>query len=276
MSKFKIFYNYINLFLKFFNIKINKIKNSNQQFFESLLYVKNNLSAHQNDKLYFSFFNYILDNIHLSFSQRFQDLFVHWMLQKKNGIFIEFGACDGVNISNTYYLEKYMGWSGILLEPAKSWHNSIKINRPNSIIDFRCVSNETGNEVTFYENTNLAFSSLNKNSIANDSYKVKTVSLNDIFFEYKEKLLKKSNSIDSIDFISIDTEGNEYEILKNFDFNKYAPKIIIVEHNFDLNKSKLLKKLIKAHNYVNLFPELSAYDYFFVLRDVLLKRINEE
>lgn len=276
MSKLKIFYNYINLFLKFFNIKINKIKNSNQQFFESLLYVKNNLSAHQNDKLYFSFFNYILDNIHLSFSQRFQDLFVDWMLQKKNGIFIEFGACDGVNISNTYYLEKYMGWSGILLEPAKSWHNSIKINRPNSIIDFRCVSNETGNEVTFYENTNLAFSSLNKNSIANDSYKVKTVSLNDIFFEYKEKLLKKSNSIDSIDFISIDTEGNEYEILKNFDFNKYAPKIIIVEHNFDLNKSKLLKKLIKAHNYVNLFPELSAYDYFFVLRDVLLKRINEE
>jgi FkbM family methyltransferase len=276
MSKLKLFYSYINIFLKYFNIAIKRIKNSNQQIFESLLNAKNNLSVNQNDKLYFSFFKYILINIHLSSSQRFQDLFVDWMLQKKNGIFIEFGACDGINISNTYYLEKYMGWSGILLEPAKSWHNNIKINRPNCIIDFRCVSDESGNEVPFYENTDPALSSLNNNFFSNNSYKVKTVSLNDVFFEHEEKLLKKSNEIESIDFISIDTEGTEYQILNKFNFNKYSPKIIIVEHNFDPIKSKLLKELIESNNYVNLFPELSAYDYFFVLKDVLLKKINEE
>jgi FkbM family methyltransferase len=276
MNKLKLFYSYINIFLKYFNIAIKRIKNSNQQIFESLLNAKNNLSVNQNGKLYYSFFKYILINIHLSSSQRFQDLFVDWMLQKKNGIFIEFGACDGINISNTYYLEKYMGWSGILLEPAKTWHNNIKINRPNCIIDFRCVSDESGNEVFFYENIDPALSSLNNNFFSNNSYKVKTVSLNDVFFEYVEKLLKKSNEIESIDFISIDTEGTEYQILKEFNFNKYSPKIIIVEHNFDPIKSKLLKELIEAHNYVNLFPELSAYDYFFVLKDVLLKRTNEE
>jgi FkbM family methyltransferase len=276
MSKLKLFYNYINFFLKYFNIALIRIKNSNQQIFESLLHAKNNLSVNQNNKLYFSFFKYILNYIHLSSSQRFQDLFVDWMLQKKNGIFIEFGACDGINISNTYYLEKYMGWSGILLEPAKFWHNKIKFNRPNCIIDFRCVSDESGNEVSFYENMDPALSSLNNNFFSNTSYKVKTVSLNDIFFEYEEKLLKKSNDIESIDFISIDAEGTEYQILKKFNFNKYSPKIIIVEHNFDPIKSKLLKEFIEAHNYVNLFPELSAYDYFFVLKDVLLKRTNEE
>jgi len=276
MSKLKLFYSYINIFLKYFNIEIKRIKNPNQQIFESLLNAKNNLSVNQNDKLYFSFFKYILINIRLSSSQRFQDLFVDWMLQKKNGIFIEFGACDGINISNTYYLEKYMGWSGILLEPAKSWHNNIKINRPNCIIDFRCVSDESGNEVSFYENADPALSSLNNNFFSNNSYKVKTVSLNDVFFEHEEMLLKKFNKIESIDFISIDTEGTEYQILKKFNFNKYSPKIIIVEHNFDPIKSKLLKRLIEAHDYVNLFPELSAYDYFFVLKDVLLKRINEE
>jgi len=274
MSKLKIFYNYINLFLKFFNIKINRIKNSNQQFFESLLYVKNNLSANQNDKLYFSFFKYITNTIHLSSSQRFQDLFVDWMLKKKNGIFIEFGACDGVYFSNTYYLEKYKGWSGILLEPAKSWHNNIKINRPNCVIDFRCVSDETGNEVTFYENADPALSSLNNNFFFDNSYKVKTISLNDVFSEYEQKLLKKSNEIDSIDFISIDTEGTEYEILKKFNFKKYSPKIIIVEHNFDPIKSKLLKELMESHCYIKLFEDLSAYDYFFVLKNVLLKKIN--
>lgn len=49
-----------------------------------------------------------------------------------------------------------------------------------------------------------------------------------------------------------------------------------MEHNFDPIKSKLLKELIEAHNYVNLFPEISAYDYFFVLKDVLFRRTNEE
>jgi FkbM family methyltransferase len=198
------------------------------------------------------------------------------MLKKRNGIFIEFGACDGINISNTYYLEKYMDWTGILLEPAKSWHNEIKINRPNCIIDFRCVSNKSGDQVDFYENKEPTLSSQNNNFSSKNSYKVKTISLNDVVVEYAEKLLKKSNEVNSIDFISIDTEGSEYEILKNFDFNKYAPKIIIVEHNFDPIKSKQLKELMESHNYQNVFPDLTAYDYFFVLKDVLLKRFNEE
>jgi len=238
MSKLKLFYSYINIFLKYFNITIKRIKNSNQQIFESLLYLKNNLSVNQNDKLYSSFFKYILINIHLSSSQRFQDLFVDWMLQKRNGIFIEFGACDGINISNTYYLEKYMGWSGILLEPAKSWHNNIKINRPNCIIDFRCVSDESGKEVPFYENTDPALSSLNNNFFSNKSYKVKTVSLNDVFIEYEEKLLKKSNEIDSIDFISIDTEGNEFDIVASINFDLLDIKSLVIENNYKDNRVK--------------------------------------
>ena len=275
MNKLKLFYSYINIFLKYFHITIKRIKNSNEQIFESFLFIKNNLSTILNNKLYFSFFNYILANIHLSSSQRFQDLFVDWMLKKKNGIFIEFGACDGVKISNTYYLEKYMGWSGILLEPAKSWHNDLKINRPCCIVDYRCVSNQSGDEVYFHENSDPALSSMNNNFFSNNSYKVKTISLNDVFSEYEEKLLKKSNTIDSVDFISIDTEGSEYEILKNFNFLKYSPKIIIVEHNFNKKKSKQLKKLLENNNYSNLFPELSAYDYYFVLNNILTKKINE-
>jgi hypothetical protein len=163
MNKLKIFFNYINIILKYFNITIKKVRNSNQEIFESLLSVKNNLLRNHNDKLYSDFFNYLLKNIHLSSSQRFQDLFVDWMLKKKNGIFIEFGACDGIKISNTYYLEKHLGWTGVLLEPAKSWHNDIKINRPDCTIDFRCVSNQSGNEIDFYENAEPTLSSQNKN-----------------------------------------------------------------------------------------------------------------
>jgi FkbM family methyltransferase len=276
MSKLKLVFNYINIILKNFNFTIRKVRNLNQEIFESLIFVKNNLLRNPNSNLYFDFLNYLLSNIHLSFSQRFQDIFVDWMLKKKNGIFVEFGACDGIDFSNTYYLEKYLGWTGILIEPAKSWHNDIQINRPNSIVDFRCVSSQSGNEVDFYENTELKLSSSNSKFFSKNSYKVKTISLNDVFVEYKEKLLKNSNESNSIDFISIDTEGNEYEILKNFDFNKYLPKIVIVEHNFDPIKSRQLKELFESHNYQNIFPELSAYDYFFVLKEVLLKKINEK
>ena len=87
MSNLKLLFNSTNKFLKNFNISINRLKSTDQEIFEGLLSVKNNLFRNQNNKLYFGFFNYLLNNIHLSFSQRFQDLFVGWMLKKKNGIF---------------------------------------------------------------------------------------------------------------------------------------------------------------------------------------------
>ena len=39
------------------------------------------------------------------------------------------GACDGVEISNTFVLEKFFDWNGILVEPSKSYHNDLKKNR---------------------------------------------------------------------------------------------------------------------------------------------------
>jgi hypothetical protein len=79
MSKLKLVFNCTNIFLKKFNFTIRKVRNLNQEIFESLLFVKNNLLRNPNSKLYFDFFNYLLSNIHLSFSQRFQDIFVDWI-----------------------------------------------------------------------------------------------------------------------------------------------------------------------------------------------------
>ena len=62
----------------------------------------------------------------------------------------------------------------------------------------------------------------NKKNI-NSLYKVRTVTLNDIFCE---------NNLLSVDFLSIDTDGTEYEIVKNFDFRKFKVKILVIEHNY--------------------------------------------
>ena len=55
----------------------------------------------------------------------------------------------------------------------------------------------------------------------------------------------KHNAPYEVDYLSLDTEGSEYEILKNFDFNKLLLKVIIVEHNFTHNREKILNLLTK-------------------------------
>ena len=63
-------------------------------------------------------------------AQLLQDLWVLYELQeKRNGYFVEFGACDGVSLSNTLLLEKTYAWQGALAEPARAWHAALQRNR---------------------------------------------------------------------------------------------------------------------------------------------------
>ena len=75
-----------------------------------------------------------------SFAQLHQDLWVlHETRHKRNGYFVEFGATDGVNLSNTCLLEREFGWRGILAEPNPAWHAALRQNR-KADIDLRCVA----------------------------------------------------------------------------------------------------------------------------------------
>ena len=67
-------------------------------------------------------------------AQLWQDLFVlHELGMKRDGYFVEFGATNGVSLSNTYLLEKQFGWKGILAEPARCWHAAREKNRSAAI-----------------------------------------------------------------------------------------------------------------------------------------------
>jgi hypothetical protein len=93
---------------------------------------------------------FISPYLHLSMSQFAQDLFVISQMESStlSKYFIEFGAASGHRLSNTYILEKYFFWNGILSEPAKVWHQNLKDNR-TCIIDTRCVYTTTGEHITF-------------------------------------------------------------------------------------------------------------------------------
>ena len=182
----------------------------------------------------------------------------------KKGFFVEFGAADGVALSNSYLLENEFGWSGILCEPSRSWHEDLKRNR-SCIIDTRCVYSKTGDQVGFSENYIGELSGItdfngdDHNGILNrtiTSYQVETISLLD--------LLKSHSAPKHIEFLSVDTEGSEFEILNAFDFSQYTFGAICVEHNFLQNRSKVANLLI-SNGYRQVYPELSEFDDWFVL-----------
>jgi FkbM family methyltransferase len=219
-------------------------------------------------------------------SQDNQDLFVLYFTNYtgKKGFFVEVGAGDGVEISNTYLLEK-VGWQGILVDPVN--YNSGKMKLRQCTKDNRCVYSKTGLKIPFAENPDIPVLPGSSNSqnfsgvlkhlsgrIKLDKfYKVRdveTVSLND--------LLKQYNAPNKIDYISIDTEGSEFEIIANFDFNKYDVEIFTVEHN----GANFREDLINLLNYRGYFrmPNVNQggfvpfhEDWFIKNNNIILKKL---
>jgi len=209
----------------------------------------------------------LLRTLRNSKSQLRQDLFVLSEFDfKRSGFFVEFGATNGVDLSNTYLLEREFEWNGILAEPAKRWHNDLRKNR-NSCIETDCVWRDSNSILTFNEVDNAEFSTIASYSSSDvhrqtrnhgKAYNVKTISLED--------LLDKHHAPQKIDYLSIDTEGSEYEILSTFNFNKYQIRIITCEHNFTPTREKVFS-LLTRNGYVRKFMKFSRFDDWYVRTD---------
>lgn len=210
------------------------------------------------------FLKYCCENLHLAKSQLLQDLFVLFILKDmERGYFVEFGACDGVLLSNTLMLEKSKGWSGILAEPVASWHEALAANR-RCLIDHRCVFSESRLEVSFKETPIREISSMEEFAYKDmnagarrqgDLYTVETVSLND--------LLSHHHAPRRINYMSIDTEGSELRILESFDFSRHVVDVWTIEHNFTQDR-QAIRDLMDNNGYLNVFPNLSGVDDWFV------------
>lgn len=189
-----------------------------------------------------------------SYSQEGEDLIIDKLLgYKKNGFFVDIGAHHPLRFSNTAIFYK-RGWNGINIDAM-----------PNSMVEFNklrkldinletAISNEEETKL-FYIFNEPALNTLNKEEALSkdgkNGYKilqaieVKTVKLKTVFNQYIGN--------NEIDFISIDTEGNDLNVLKSNDWKKYKPKLILVEELkntqfHDLINSELVT-FLKEHNY---------------------------
>jgi FkbM family methyltransferase len=219
------------------------------------------------------FESFIAGNRDRSGGQVHQDLFVLWVLgQRRDGLFVEFGATDGVLLSNTLLLEREFGWSGVLAEPARVWHEALRQNR-RCQIDHRCVAGQTGGLVEFsessrpeYSGTSVVLRSSTHGTVRGvlASYEVPTVSLAD--------LLTQHNAPREIDFLSVDTEGTEFEILSGFDFARWRVSVVAVEHNFDPVRRGKLRELLTSRGYRRCMRALSSFDDWYVLESLAAAR----
>jgi FkbM family methyltransferase len=202
-------------------------------------------------------------------AQIFQDLWALWETDwKRDGYFVEFGAATGVNLSNTWLLEKEFGWTGILAEPNPDFHASLAESRACRIVH-DCVYSRTGDTLRFLA-TPIGEVSRLADVVPDDVHEtdgirtgpdtreieVTTISLND--------LLEQGNAPAVIDFMSIDTEGSELDILSAFDFSRRQVRLICVEHNFTPLRDAL-HDLLTANGYRRKWTEFTRFDDWYVL-----------
>jgi FkbM family methyltransferase len=211
-----------------------------------------------------------------TYSQLGQDVLALFCFENTPGYFVEFGACDGIIMSNTFLLETYHGWNGILVEPVPYYNRVLKNKRDCIIVDDVCVSDKSDEIVKFMEVRDFQCVSGMTSDAFKDSwagirksnantFDVKTISLKD--------LLDNNNAPQYIEFLSVDTEGSEFKILNAYDFSREFG-LITVEHNHTENK-ELIEKLLQEKGYIQILHNKSRHDSWFVSEKVynsLIKR----
>lgn len=170
---------------------------------------------------------------------------------KKQGLCIEVGANDGINDSNTMYFES-IGWNCILIEPNPVLCKMIRASRSATLVEV-AASDKNGETSLFVaegaqrahgvSTINSAEEALNKIKSYGFTYsevKVNTRTLNDIL---------ESLKVDrQIDFVSVDVEGHEMEVLKGFSIEKWKPTVILLEDNTNCEKADV-RNYLKAFGY---------------------------
>lgn len=155
---------------------------------------------------------------------------------KKTGTFAEIGAHDGISLSNTYFFEKELGWTGLCVEPIQQQFEKLEDNRSATCVN-GCAYNKNGS-LTFTK-VNGGAEMLSGVKSEYDPRHVKRLTeeskgdTEDIKVPcYTLEKLFDMCGMEDIDYVSIDTEGSELKVLQGINFDKVTIKVIGVENNY--------------------------------------------
>ncbi len=173
-----------------------------------------------------------------------------------NGFFIECGANDGINQSNTWYFEKYLNWHGLLIEPLEDKFVELKKNRGDRNYFYNvALSDSIDKKSLLILDNNLESKVVDKANNEKNISKFKSSTLT--------KILEEIAAPKLIDFFSLDVEGFEEHVIKGIDFKIYKFKFLLVE-----TKNERVIKFLKDNNY-EFVKKMSHHDYLFKFKEGL-------
>lgn len=172
---------------------------------------------------------------------------------KRQGVFVDIGAHDGVTLSNTCYLERELGWSGLAIEPSPQRFEQLRQNRSctcvnacvgarDEVVTFRLISGYAemlSGRIDQYhpDHVKRIEGELLQRGGSFEDIDVPAYSINRLF---------EQHGLRDIDYLSIDVEGSELDILSALDFDRFNIKVVGVENNY---KDYRLPELMKRNNF---------------------------
>jgi FkbM family methyltransferase len=174
---------------------------------------------------------------------------------ERNGIFVEAGAFDGYGGSNTYWFERFRGWSGVLVEPTPELADRARRDRPRSQV-FQCAlvaPDYAHAHITLHYGGGMSVVAGAWNADEEEHAHADAGALKQgretFLFEVPARLLSDvldEASITHIDLLSLDVEGFEAPALRGLDFTRHAPRFLLVEMLREAEARPVIEALLGA------------------------------
>lgn len=224
----------------------------------------------------FMFAAFCVANMELSYSQRLQDLWVLYEIGKDTGgTFLDFGAGNGRDSSNSFILHRKFGWTGLLIEPNDDYADNLDHHVSTGVTWVTGVAvgpEDSKGRVDFVVSSDPSISTLHYTSdLEGGLQRLFPSEIRQVEMWSLQKTLNLYFKDRPVTYLSIDTEGSEYDILSSYFANPEAKKFecITVEHNYNHEARQKIRFLLVSQGYVNRFPEYSGHDDFYILRSKL-------
>lgn len=182
-----------------------------------------------------------------------QDRWVAEVLKgKRGGYFLDFGGFDGLMTSNTFYLEKFLGWTGIMVEPNPQPYASACAVRSCITANY-ALWGESRKSLEFANahglSSILSFVDCDSNAALRKSISKETLRVDTI---NPTELLDRFKAPEYIDYMSLDVEGAEIEVLKSIDLERYKIALMSIEHNHEEVKRAEIRKYLDGFGYISI------------------------
>lgn len=168
---------------------------------------------------------------------------------KRDGFFLDFGAFDGKTISNTYALEKDLGWRGICVEPNPRYYPQVCACR-NCISVNVALWHQSRQQLRFVDAHGLsAIESFKETDINASRRQNATKAVIEVDTLNPNELLRRFNAPTLIDYLTLDVEGAEFDILQALDLKTYAIALMTIEHNHDTERQTTIRNYLAQFGY---------------------------